>query len=207
MFLRNPFGDEPATAGPITADIPTGRLIVGFDDTDTSRRILNAIPHLAEAGGGVILATATSTPRPPGTRTGPPRAGSPWSSVTGRAALATALHDDAYLLSDRAITDELLRRGREAMPAGYHGQVDSIARVGNPLRVLRRLATDTEATAVLVGMTGDRPGPLARRLARTLPSSVSLIVTDGRRLIRPATRAAASSSFPGLRVAHPQPAG
>ena len=140
-----------------------GPIILGCNGSEASIRAIAAAGLLTEGPGGVILVCAIRAPSPP------PR--------------PTRLHDalkaEAYLLTDRATVDEVLRRSTEvALVAGLR-PLAALYLHGDPVRVLLRTAERYQSPAIIAGMNGQSPSRLVRRLARRLPSDVALIATDG----------------------------
>ena len=140
-----------------------GPIILGCNGSEASIRAIAAAGRLTEGPGGVILVCAIRAPSPP------PR--------------PTRLHDalkaEAYLLTDRATVDEVLRRSTEvALVAGLR-PLAALYLHGDPVRVLLRTAERYQSPTIIAGMNGQSPSRLVRRLARRLPSGVALIVTDG----------------------------
>lgn len=140
-----------------------GPIIMGCNGSEASIRAIAAAGRLTEGPGGVILVCAIRAPSPP------PR--------------PTRLHDalkaEAYLLTDRATVDEVLRRSTEVALAAGLRPLAALCLHGDPVRVLLRTAERYQSPTIIAGMNGQSPSRLVRRLARRLPSDVALISTDG----------------------------
>ena len=159
---------RPRTQTPV-ADLPgTGPLVVGYTGSPTSARAVAAVCRRVRADTPIVLVCAIEPIHPPGS--------------------ATVLHDalkaDAYLLSERASIDEILRRGVELAHELGRSEVSAVAVEGNPVRVLERAAREHGAVGVVVGMRADRPSGQVRHIARGLPQEVALWVTNGEDHIR-----------------------
>ncbi|MGV9710260.1 universal stress protein [Gordonia sp. NPDC003424] len=157
------------------------RLVIGYSGSDASRRALRAALTTASPADDIVLVCAVRR-----------RSDGP----------ATPLHDalksEAYLLTASAGIDELLRCGREAAHAAGAASVDVRRGTGSPSAVLAGVAAEVGASVVVLGMSGRRPGGLARTLHRRLSADVDLVVTDG------TTHLHAASTRPSLR--RPEPA-
>ncbi|MDV7133248.1 universal stress protein [Williamsia muralis] len=140
-----------------------GPIVLGCNGSETSIRAITAASRLAGGPADVILVCAIRAPSPP------PR--------------PTRLHDalkaEAYLLTDRATVDEVLRRSAEvALVAGLR-PLAALYLHGDPVRVLLSTAERYQSPTIIAGMNGQSPSRLVRRLARRLSSDVALIATDG----------------------------
>ncbi|MYR05562.1 universal stress protein [Gordonia sp. SID5947] len=140
-----------------------GGIIVGYTGSPVSVRALDAVLRTAEADARIALICAVRPFRPPRSTT----------------AMHDALKSEAYLLSDRASTDELIRRGVEAVHAHSIEPATAIAVVGDPVTVISRAASQFEAAHVVVGMRDDRPTSQVRRIAKALPDHVGMFATNG----------------------------
>ena len=140
-----------------------GPIVLGCNGSEASIRAIMAAGRLTEGPAGVILVCAIRAPSPP------PR--------------PTRLHDalkaEAYLLTDRATVDEVLRRSTEAALVAGLRPLAALYLHGDPVRVLLSTAERYQSPTIIAGMNGQSPSRLVRRLARRLPSDVALIATDG----------------------------
>lgn len=169
MTMSDIFGSYRPLSASTAVSLPTdGVLVVGFTGSPASQRALDTVCATAGPGLRIALVCAIDPIRPP--------------------APATFLHDalksEAYLLSDRAVIDELLRRGMESVRGTCRARVTGVALEGDPVRVLAGAVARFEAAEVVVGMSGTRPTGQVRHIARALPDDVPLLVTNGERHVR-----------------------
>ena len=140
-----------------------GPIVLGCNGSEASIRAIAAAGRLTNGPADVILVCAIRAPSPP------PR--------------PTRLHDalkaEAYLLTDRATVDEVLRRSTEVAVVAGLRPLAALYLPGDPVRVLLSTAERYQSPTIIAGMSGQSPSRLVRRLARRLPSDVALIATDG----------------------------
>ncbi|MFI8774554.1 hypothetical protein ACIGKQ_20675 [Gordonia sp. NPDC062954] len=161
-----------------TSVLPQGIVVVGFSDTQRSWTAAITAAAALDRRSRIVLAMATTRPRPPR------------SDTFGY----DALRADSYLLSERAILDEKLREAKEVVLGRTSATVTTETVVADPVHGLAEVAARVRAAAVVVGMGHDHPTPQVRRMARALPDGVSLFATDGRDHVRVIPRAAARSA-------------
>lgn len=141
-----------------------GPIVLGCTGSEASLRAIAAARHVVDVTDGVVLvcairASAQQLQRP--------------------TQLHDALKSEAYLLTDTATLDEVLRRSTEvALGAGLR-PLAALHDHGDPVRVLLRTAARYQSATIVVGMNELRPSRLVRRLARRLPDDIALIATNG----------------------------
>ncbi|MXP22083.1 universal stress protein [Gordonia sp. HNM0687] len=151
-----------------TSLLPHGIVVVGFSDTPASRTAALTQAAAVDEQSRIVLAMATTRPRPPR------------SDTIGHDALKV----ESYLLSERAIVDEKLRGAKESVARRTSAPVTTETVVDDPVHGLADIVARTRATAVVVGMGARRPSRQVRRMARALPDGVALYATDGRHHVR-----------------------
>lgn len=141
-----------------------GPVIVGCSGSEASLRAIATAAHVVDVSAGVILVCATRTPV---RRPQPP------------ASAHDLLKSEAYLLTDSAAIDEIVRHGRELASSSGARVLATLQSRGNPVHVLLQAADRYLARAILVGMHRDRPSRQAARLARTRPADIDVIASNG----------------------------